>query len=231
MAILDTIRNQLTPNNSKARDQLDILKKAAKGELDVYRNDLIQKIRNPEAFREEIVPFRMFQHMEQYRVSLDEGASKEIAAIVDDFFEGEKGLKDGFKNLINFAFKAILGSTQAGKSPTKNWYVTLEHGALIRVDVMSWRYNFSAEGVISTCKNAFCFTATKSFVDTTDLRSQELVYFIARSLKLDSIEDIMKNENLKQYVKYLQDGFKPKALRDSILEYSEKAGRPLRDFL
>lgn len=77
-------------------------------------------------------------------MDIDEGAAKEIDGIVDSFFSGtEETVKDGFKNLIKFAFKAIIGSSQIGEALVKQWFITLEYGSLIRVDLMSWRYNFS----------------------------------------------------------------------------------------
>ncbi|MGO4330490.1 hypothetical protein AB4Z48_03370 [Cupriavidus sp. 2TAF22] len=228
MAVLDTIRNALKPDDTKAREQLEILKKAAMGELDKYRSELIQKMRNPDAFREEIVPYKMFEHIEQYRVSVTDKAADEISSVVDSFFSGgEKNVKDGFSTLIKFAFNAILGSTSIGESSTKNWYIALERGALIRVDVMAWRYNFSGDGLIAEVKNAFCFTATKSFVDAEELKAQELIYFVAKSLKLESVEEIVKNPTLEQYVRLLKDGYKRAPVHDAIDNYARLAGRPV----
>lgn len=228
MAFLDTIRNALKPDDTKAREQLDILKKAALGELVRYRNELLQKMRNPDAFREEIVPYKMFEHMEQYRVSVTDKAADEISSVVDSFFEGgEKDIKDGFSTLIKFAFNAILGSQSAGESSTQNWYIAMERGALIRVDVMAWRYNFTGEGLITEVKNAFCFTATKSFVDTTNLKDQELIYFVAKSLHLSSVEEIIKNKVLADYVDLLRNGFKRQPVNVAIADYERLLGKPV----
>lgn len=151
----------------------------------------------------------MLGHFEEYRVDLDEKASAQFSGIVDTLFQGtEDSVKAGFANIIKFAFTSILGSNEAGESKTQNWYITLEYGALIRVDVMAWRYNFSADGVISSIKNAFCYTVTKSFVDGSSLNDQQLTYFVAQSLGLKSILDIEKNETIQEYVKFLQGGRK-----------------------
>lgn len=228
MAFLDTIRNALKPDDTKAREQLDILKKAATGELDRYRNELVQKMRNPDAFREEIVPYKMFEHMEQYRVSVTDKAAEQISSVVDSFFSGgEKDIKDGFSTLIKFAFDAILGSQSAGESSTQNWYIALERGALIRVDVMAWRYNFTGEGLITDVKNAFCFTATKSFVDTATLKDQELIYFVAKSLHLSSVDEIIKNKVLADYVEFLRKGFRAQPVNAAIAHYERLAGKPV----
>lgn len=228
MAFLDTVRDNLKPDETKAREQLDVLKRAAKGELESYRTALVHKMRNPDAFKEEIVPYKMFENIEQYRVDLTEGASDEIAGIVDSFFTGtEQGVKDGFSAMIKFAFKAVLGSSATGETSTRNWYITLEHGALIRVDVMAWRYNFSGEGVIASVKNAFCFTTTKSFVDTSELRKSELRYFVARSLELKSVEQLLENETLKKYVELLEQDYRPRSVYTAMKEYEQRSGRRL----
>ncbi|MEG4074068.1 hypothetical protein QUA30_15455 [Microcoleus sp. Pol14C2] len=233
MAFLDTVREQLKPDDTKAREQLDFLKKVAQNQLELFRMEFLERFRNPEGFKEEILPKQMFEHTEQYRVDIDEGAAKEIDGIVDSFFTGtEDSVKDGFKNLIKFAFKAILGSSQIGESLVNQWFITLEYGALIRVDLMSWRYNFSGEGIIANAKNAYCFTITKSFVDTRTLVPGQLIYFVAKSVGAKSIEDIKKNPVLMDYVKFLQDGWdrnKPIdiAMADYHASLKETTGRAL----
>ena len=209
MAFLDTVREQLKPDDPKAREQLDILKKAATGELNEFRGNFLARFQNPDGFKQEILPKKMLGHFEEYRVDLDEKASDQISGIIDNFFQGTEGsVKAGFANIIKFAFTSILGSTQAGESKTQNWYITLEYGALIRVDVMAWRYNFSADGVIATIKNAFCYTVTKSFVDGSSLDDQQLTYFVAQSLGLKNILEIQKNETIQEYIKFLKRGRK-----------------------
>ena len=110
MAFLNTVRDALAPDDKNFREQLDVLKKAAEGQLEKYRSDLIAKIRTPEAFKEEIVPTKMFQHFEDYRVSLTEGAASEVKGVIDTFFSGADGsVKDGFRDLIKIGLDAILG--------------------------------------------------------------------------------------------------------------------------
>lgn len=221
MAILDTIRNNLKPDDTKAREQLDFLKKVAQNQLEMFRMEFLERFRNPAGFKEEILPKQMFEHMEQYRLDINEGSSGEIDTIVDNFFTGtQESVKGGFKNLIKFAFKAILGSTQIGESRISQWFITLEYGALIRADMLAWRYNFSGEGVIASAKNAYCFTITKSFVDSSTLVPGQLVYFVAKSVGAKSIEEIKSNKNIMEYVDFLMKGWNQnKPLDLTIADY------------
>lgn len=86
---------------------------------------------------------------------------------------------------------------------------------------MAWRYNFSSDGVIAASKNAFCYTITKSFVDPKTLDEQMLVYFVARSLKLKSIDEIYKSEVLKNYVTFLQKGWNKDASLEELVPLFE----------
>jgi len=213
MGFLQQIRDTLTPDDKNAREQIDILRKAANGQLERFRSDLVAKIRTPEAFKEEIVPNKMFQFFEEYRVSIKEGAANQIKGVVDKFFSGaEDSVKDGFSELIKLGFDAILGSTEAGESYTRSWYIMVEFGAIIRIDVMAWRYNFTGKGLIDKIENAFCYTVTKSFVDEQALSPMQLRYFLAKSMNLKSIEDIDKSDVLKRYLDVLMRYRKPPQL-------------------
>lgn len=218
MAFLETVRDQLKPDDTKAREQLDFLRKAAEGQLERFRLAFTERIRNPDAFKEEILPVKMFEHIDQYRIDITEGSSSEIDNIVDTFLGGgEDAVKSGFKEMAKFAFKALLGSTQIGESRVSQWFVTMEFGALIRVDLMAWKYNFSGEGVIATAKNAYCFTLTKSFADTEKLKLPMIGYFVAKSLGVKSIDEIMSNPTLKSYVEYLKDNLSTKERTNSVM--------------
>lgn len=203
MAVLDTFRNALKPDDKQGREQLDILKKAATGELNAFFSAYEKRFTNPDGFRGEIVPTSIINQMYDWRVDLKEGASEEISKIVDIFLESDPDIKTGFANMIKFAFEAILGSTSIGEQKTQNWYIAVEYGALIRTDIMAWRYNFEAEGVISTAQNAFCYVASKAFVDPNKLNPSQIRYFIAKSLHLKDINEIMSHPLLEKYVELL----------------------------
>jgi len=206
MAFVEKVREQLAPDDTKSKEQLDLLKNAASNQLKIFRMEFKQKFDNPDAFNGEILPVKMFDFEEQYRVDIKESSSSEIGSIVDGFFKGTGGeIKEGFKNMIKLAFSSILGDSQIGESKIKKWFIAVEYGELIRVDLMSWRYNFSGNQIISNVQNAYCFTLTKSFIDNNSLSKSQLKYFLAKSLGLTNLDEIMENENLKKYVEYLQD--------------------------
>jgi hypothetical protein len=204
MAQLDMVKSKLSPTDGTARDQLEILRKAAKAELSEFFSGFINRLKTPDAFKEEILPKRIYEHFEEYRVDIEDSSTAAIDGIVRNFFSGsEDQIKSGFINIIKYAFSTIFGSTVSGEQRTSNWFITIEYGALIRVDVMAWRYNFSSNTVVANLKNAFCFTIIKSFVDASTLTSNEIQFFVAKSLGLKTITDIQKDETLKSYVEYL----------------------------
>lgn len=206
MASIKKLRDGLSPDDAKSKEQLDFLVKAANGQLELFRSKFLEKFNNPDAFKSEILPVKMFEFMEEYRVDISEGSSSEVDQIVDSFFKGTgSGLKEGFKKIIKLGFNSILGDSNIGESKIHKWYITAEYGEIIRVDLMSWKYNFSSDQIISKISNAYCFTLTKSFIDNNSLRKSQLRYFIAQSLGLTDLDELMKNEDLKKYVSYLQD--------------------------
>jgi hypothetical protein len=72
---------------------------------------------------------------------------------------------------------------------------------------MAWKYNFSSNQIIENIQNVYCFTITKSFIDNNSLRRSQLNYFLAQSLGLSNLDDIINNEDLKKYSEHLKDSY------------------------
>jgi hypothetical protein len=72
---------------------------------------------------------------------------------------------------------------------------------------MAWKYNFSSNQIIENIQNVYCFTITKSFIDNNSLRRSQLNYFLAQSLGLSNLDDIINNEDLKKYSEYLKESY------------------------
>ncbi|KAJ3540663.1 hypothetical protein NM208_g4964 [Fusarium decemcellulare] len=169
---------------TKAKEQLDILMKLADARLDTFEQELIAMfLDNAGAAKRSVPGKRALRFERSVRVDCGSAGSPGVDQAVDAFFgigdEGgsvKKGVLDGFKAVVKTGLKQILGDTSAGESYDKKFFVCIKHNAIIRVDMYTYRYNFSNEGVISTHKNVFAYILCTSVVDHNDLTVDEMVY-------------------------------------------------------
>jgi len=167
-------------NEAAIKEQLEFLINAATGKLDAQKEKLEKIFLNPlseEKIR--VIPDTMIRWYDEYRCNVKTGASAAIDQVVDSFFTGEQGLKDGFKGLVKAGLSTVLGNESAGEYQQNIYVVGMEHNAIIRVDVSSWRYNYTSDGIIGHVKDVFCCTFCKSVVDHKKVRLDTLVYLIS----------------------------------------------------
>ena len=203
------VQDQLKPDDKEANEQIAILRSWATSKLEKYQSDLRGRFTDQTAFKNEILPMvegGLFDETTEYRVNVSEKADDAVNAMVDSFFQGSgDGIKDGFKAAIQLALQSILGSTSAGEQEFRRWFINIEYGQIIRTDFSAWRYNFEGSTVIKVVKSAYCFFLAKSFADLQKLRPNQLSYFVAKSLNVSNIEDLLKDPRLASYVKALEN--------------------------
>ncbi|OAA68210.1 hypothetical protein SPI_00405 [Niveomyces insectorum RCEF 264] len=166
---------------AQAKEQLEIMMKLADARLDTFQAKLNTMFLDKESAQKTSVPGKRAMRFERH-VSVDTettpGAGVEAA--VDAFFGASKtgtdGVLEGFKNVVKTGLSAILGDCSAGESYDEKFFVCIKHNAIIRVDMYTYKYNFSNEGVISTHKNILAYILCISVVDHRDVTVDELIY-------------------------------------------------------
>jgi hypothetical protein len=131
-------------------------------------NDPVKIVGDPVAFQQ------------AYNCNVASNPNDGITAAINQFFAGSSdSVKTGFKSLVSVGLQAFLGATSLGQTETVQTFITMEHNAIIRVDVKLWRYNFSDSGIIGTISNAMCYIFCKSVVDHTKVSLDTLTYLIS----------------------------------------------------
>jgi uncharacterized protein YlzI (FlbEa/FlbD family) len=183
-------------DEAEIKEQLQFLLNAAKGKLDEQK-ELLEKVFLNPSFEEKIrvIPDTEIKWYDEYRYNVKQGASDAIDQVIDRFFTGEKGQVEGFKSLVKAGLSKILDNESAGECQENIYFVGMEHNAIIRVDVSSWRYNYTSNGHV---KDVFCCTFCKSLVDHTKVRLDTLVYLIS-----EQAED--EFDKLKDYITKLKE--------------------------
>lgn len=164
-----------------AKEQLEMLMKLADARLDTFQERLNRMFLDQQSAAKMSVPGNRALRFER-SVRVDTGAegAPGVGEAVDAFFGASKtgadGVLEGFKAVVKTGLKTILGDTSAGESYDEKFFVCIKHNAIIRVDMMTYRYNFRNEGVISTHKNVLAYILCVSVVDHRAVTPDEIVY-------------------------------------------------------
>ncbi|KAL0062619.1 hypothetical protein AAF712_010553 [Marasmius tenuissimus] len=166
---------------ARAKEQLEMLMKLADARLDTFQEQLNRMFLDGESAAKLSVPGKRALRFERsLRVDTGAEGAPGVGEAVDAFFGASKtgmdGVLEGFKSVVKTGLKVILGDTSAGESYDQKFFVCIKHNAIIRVDMMTYRYNFHNEGVISTHKNVLAYILCVSVVDHRDVTVDEIVY-------------------------------------------------------
>ncbi|KAI9743495.1 MAG: hypothetical protein M1818_002808 [Claussenomyces sp. TS43310] len=164
-----------------AKEQLELMMKLADARLDTFEGKLKNMFLDKESAAKTSVPGKRALRFERsVRVDTGSAGAPGVEQAVDAFFgaaqTGTQGVLDGFKAVVKTGLKAILGDTSAGESYDEKFFVCIKHNAIVRVDMYTYRYNFSNEGVISTHKNVLAYILCISVVDHADVTVDEIIY-------------------------------------------------------
>jgi len=197
---------------AKAREQLEVMMKLADARLDSFQNELEMMFVDKASTNKKSVPGnRALRFERSVRVDTSSEGAPGVGDAVDAFFgaadgSNKDGVLEGFKAVVKTGLKAILGDTSAGESYDKKFFVCLKHNAIIRVDMMTYRYNFHNEGFISTHKNILAYILCISVVNHAELTVDEIIYLASE----------FAGDKPEEYEAYLNGLIKVwRALRDS----------------
>ncbi|KAL0063531.1 hypothetical protein AAF712_009529 [Marasmius tenuissimus] len=188
---------------SRAKEQLEMLMKLADARLDTFEEQLNRMFLDSASAAKLSVPGKRALRFER-SVRVDTGAegAPGVEQAVDAFFGASKtgmdGVLEGFKSVVKTGLKVILGDTSAGESYDQKFFVCIKHNAIIRVDMMTYRYNFHNEGVISTHKNVLAYILCVSVVDHNEVTVDEIVY-LASEFAGDEPENYEESQKLESY--------------------------------
>ncbi|CAN8099638.1 unnamed protein product [Discula destructiva] len=171
----------------QAKLDLEVLTKAVDSQLNEFEAKLDANFLNPLATSKIEVPgIRALRKTRFSKVGIKGEPNDMVSGAVDDFFSiGNAGvgtgdaLKNGFKKIVTGALEIFLGKTDVGEFKENKYFVYMMHNAVVRLDVMLWRWNFTGKGFSNTHENALGYVICTSIVDVTSLKTSEFVFLIS----------------------------------------------------
>ncbi|KAH8723127.1 hypothetical protein GQ44DRAFT_711008 [Phaeosphaeriaceae sp. PMI808] len=155
--------------------------------IEIADADPRSKFLNPTSTEKIEVPGnRALRKVRYSTVKVKDGPNQDISGAVDSFFSiGNSGVDTtsavttGFKKIVSSALDAFMGNTDIGQHTEQKYFVFMQHNAVVRLDVMLWRWNFSGKGFSDSCENALGYVVCTSIVDVAALKTSEFVFLIS----------------------------------------------------
>ncbi|KAJ5735801.1 uncharacterized protein N7483_000926 [Penicillium malachiteum] len=177
------------PDGAKVREQLDILMKLADARLDTFESELTTMFLDNASTAKRSVPGKRALRFERsVRVNCGKEYGKDLSTTIDTYFGYggsntkplgvEEDALNGFKTVVTRGMEEFLTDTSAGEAYDKKFFVCIKHNAIIRVDVYTYRYNFTKGGVFAQNEynNVLGYVMCTSVVDHTALTVDEIVF-------------------------------------------------------
>ncbi|KAJ3465617.1 hypothetical protein MRS44_006275 [Fusarium solani] len=191
----------------KAKQDLDVLMQLCSSSLNEFEVKLDAKFLNPDATQKVDVPgIRALRKTRYHNLIVKDAPSKSISDAVDDFFKTgtggsntEDAVMGGFKKVITSALGPFMERTDVGQHKEEKYFIYVMHNAVIRLDVMLWRWNFAGKGFSDKYESALGYLVCTSVVDVSALKTSEFVFLISE-YGGDQEEDIIKYTQKMQQI-------------------------------
>ena len=176
-----------------ALEQLKVLVTLAKSRLQAIENEVLNGRRGDQQIHAGTVI-----EMERYMsVNTTEHSDIGVEAgnMIKSFVDGK--ILEGVQALLVKGANVIFGNKTAGETEHSQMLILWEHGALIRMDVYHWKYQFSSNSIMKCTDSIYAAFAMKRVVKIGEVRTPVLVYCITRAAKIVGENE----ENAEEYAR------------------------------
>ncbi|RMJ12973.1 hypothetical protein CDV36_007367 [Fusarium kuroshium] len=169
---------------TKAEQDLDVLAQLCRSSLDEFEAKVDAKFLNPDTTQKIDVPgIRALRKTRYSNVIVKDAPNKSVGDAVDDFLstgtKTEDAVKEGFKKVVTSALRPFMERTEVGQHKEEKYFIYVMHNAVIRLDVMLWRWNFASKGFSNIYESSLGYLVCTSVVDVTALKTSEFVFLIS----------------------------------------------------
>ncbi|KAM6533444.1 hypothetical protein FALCPG4_006428 [Fusarium falciforme] len=192
---------------AKAEQDLDVLNQLCSSSLNEFEAKLEAKFLNPDATQKVDVPgIRALRKTRYHNLIVKDEPNKSIGDAFDDFFSTGTGgpstgdaVKEGFKKVVTSALGPFMERTDVGQHKEEKYFIYVMYNAVIRLDVMLWRWNFAGKGFSDKYESALGYLICTSVVDVSALKTSEFIFLISE-YSGDQEEEVVKYTQKMQQI-------------------------------
>lgn len=191
-------------DEQEQKERLQILLELAKSKINTFKVELDEGFANPGLINKTQIPgTRSIRYISQYHVAtkneFNTQVSDHLTHAIDAFFsigdgDNKKSVQEGLKQIIQTGLSGFIGSTEAGESLDRMYFVVPENNAFVRVDVACWKYHFEQHKILSQSDTAVAYVLCKSVIDHTQITLDELIYLVTQALSSGTFMDSSRQD-------------------------------------
>ncbi|CAG8602734.1 843_t:CDS:2 [Paraglomus occultum] len=164
----------------ECKEALRFLRTAVLSKLKSFEQELL----NPPSNNHTVPIGTIVDKMQDIHVNASKSGdalSNEINKTLDSLFSGDTAaaLKIG----VSATVKAFIGATEIGESTHRDYHIYVQDNALIRLDILLYRFNFSSENILRGVHSVNGYLFYKSIINHSEVSRDVMVYEITRFVR------------------------------------------------
>ena len=188
-SISTKLEEQQKAEDDKAVEELQTLQELMINKVAAARAEMREQ-----ALKDANVPIAAFvDTSEKYFVDVSNVPDEDITGSIKEMFGGN--IIQGLVGLISVSLNQFLGNTQAGAREQNDYHIVFSSNALLRVDFMFYKYEFSSKGVEDERRNGFCYYTQAAVLNLKKVDPQVLLYELSRTIGEENIPEAIKKLN------------------------------------
>ena len=163
-------------SEEETKEQLEILQEMARSIMDAQSERMAAS-----ALGDKTLPIvAVVDTKKSCHLDVNSGVGDHVSEVVGSLFDGK--FMEGFKHAVEAAVETFLGNAEAGKQESTDFHVVYDKGALLRIDVYMYKYQFSSEALKSHGENLFCYVAQVAVLDSLAIDPTVTLYEMTKSI-------------------------------------------------
>lgn len=187
------------PGLTDVSEELSMLSSLAQAKLDLFKTEIESSLESGKVTDDLTVAVtKLIKKHEEYRVYTGKSSelTDDISKSVQKIIGGETA--DGITSIVSSLVNAFLGAEEGEESMERDYIVTVEYPAIIRLDMAFWSWKVKNETLKKKAQSIICFVVYKSAVDVEKLDFNAFLSVYAPTLRatcIDKATNQLKNES------------------------------------
>lgn len=189
----------LKTSTDEVEEQLSMLSSLATAKLDLFKTEIETSLKTGKLTDDLTVAVtKIIKKHEEYRVYTGDESSlpSQIGEAVKEIIGGDT--IDGVTKIAESVVTVLLGAQEGEEVMEKDYIVTVEYPAIVRIDMAFWSWKVKSEKLKEKAKSIICCVVYKSSVDVSKLDFNAFLSVYAPTLRAECIDEntnMIKDEN------------------------------------
>lgn len=177
------------PELEDVSEELSMLSNLAQARLDLFKSEIESSLKSGKVTDDLTVAItKLIKKHEEYRVYTGNATElpEKISNAVQEIIGGETA--EGITNIVSSLVNVFLGAEEGEETMERDYVVTVEYPAIIRLDMAFWSWKVKNEKLKTKAQSIICFVVYKSAVDVEKLDFNAFLSVYAPTLRATCID-------------------------------------------